>query len=87
MPRTKPAPDGVVAAARALSAGGTIWMIGDSPRDVGAARAAASLLGPAYRVRTIAVLGGHAPEEAVRAAAPDHVVSDPRAIAALLAAR
>jgi phosphoglycolate phosphatase-like HAD superfamily hydrolase len=85
--RTKPAPDGVVAAARALCAGGTIWMIGDSPRDVGAARAAAGLLGPAYRVRTIAVLGGHAPEEAVRASGPDHVVSDPRAIAALLAAR
>jgi phosphoglycolate phosphatase-like HAD superfamily hydrolase len=37
-------------------------------------------------VRTIAVLGGHAPEEAVRASAPDHVVSDPRAIAAVLAA-
>lgn len=85
--RTKPAPDGVVAAARALAAGGLIWMIGDSPRDVGAARAAAGLLGAAYQVRTIAVLGGHAPEEAVRASGPDHVVSDPREIAALLRAR
>ena len=84
--RTKPAPDGVEAAARALSSGGAIWMIGDSPRDVGAARAAAALLGDAYQVRTIGVLGGHAAEADPRAAAPDHVVSGPGEVAALVAA-
>jgi phosphoglycolate phosphatase-like HAD superfamily hydrolase len=61
-------------------------MIGDSPRDVGAARAAAAVLGPSNRVRTIAVLGGHAAEEAVRASGPDHVVSEPAEVAAVIAA-
>jgi phosphoglycolate phosphatase-like HAD superfamily hydrolase len=76
----KPAPDGIAAAARALCpGGGAVWMIGDSPRDVQAARAAAGALGPAFRVR-VAAIG-----QAARAD-PDHVLERLDQVAALLAA-
>jgi phosphoglycolate phosphatase-like HAD superfamily hydrolase len=82
--RPKPAPDGIAAAARALCPdGGAIWMIGDSPRDVEAARAAATALGPAFRVRVAAAPGAG---EAVRRAGPDHILDRLDAVAALVAA-
>ncbi len=59
--RPKPAPDGVVLAARTLCrSGGAIWYAGDSPRDVAACRAAAHELGPDFRLRVVGVLGGRA---------------------------
>jgi phosphoglycolate phosphatase-like HAD superfamily hydrolase len=75
--RPKPAPDGIEAAARALCpAGGAIWYVGDSPRDVVAARAAAAELGPDFRFHVVAVLGGQVAKAALVDAGPDHVVAD-----------
>ena len=85
--RPKPAPDGVISAARALCpAGGALWFAGDSPRDVIAGRAAAAQL-PEIRLQVVAVLGGHGGEEEIARAAPDHVVPDLEAFAALVCAR
>ena len=83
--RPKPAADGVVLAARSLCrSGGAIWYAGDSPRDVAAARAAAGELGPDFRIRVVAVLGGRGGEEMLRRAGPDDLVSSLTAFASLV---
>jgi phosphoglycolate phosphatase len=73
VPAPKPDPAGIVAAARALGDAGEIWYVGDHPRDVEAARAAASSV-PGLKV--IAILGGHAAEKDLRAAGADRVLPD-----------
>jgi len=84
--RPKPAPDGVVLAARALCpSGGAIWYAGDSPRDIAAGRAAMEELGPAFRVRIVGVAGSRDAE--LRRAGPDDLVSDLTAFASLVDAR
>ncbi len=86
--RPRPAPDGVVLAARTLCPpGGAIWYAGDGPRDVAAARAAAGELGPDFRIRVVAVLGGRGGDEMLRRAGPDDLVSDLTAFASLVDAR
>lgn len=75
----KPAPDGLLAARAALDVspetGATLWMIGDGPQDVGAARAAGA---------TCLAFVGFAPRGALEEASPDALVDDARAAAALL---
>ena len=75
----KPAPDGLLAARAALDVspetGATLWMIGDGPQDVGAARAAGA---------TCLAFVGFAPRGALEEASPDALVADARAAAALL---
>ncbi len=79
----KPAPDGVVLAARTLCpSGGAIWYAGDSPRDVAAGRAAAEMLGPDFRLRIVGVAGSRADD--LRRAGPDDLVPDLTAFASLV---
>jgi phosphoglycolate phosphatase-like HAD superfamily hydrolase len=83
----KPAPDGVILAARTLCpSGGAIWYAGDSPRDVAASRAAVEALGPDLRLRIVGVMGGRRADELQRAG-PDDLVSDLTAFASLVDAR
>jgi len=73
--RWKPAPDAISRAARKLlPGGGTLWVVGDSPVDVAAARAAALDLG-GVTVRAAAVLGGDGAEAALAAARPDRLLA------------
>jgi phosphoglycolate phosphatase len=75
----KPAPDSVLAVCKALGvAPHDAWMIGDGPQDVGAGRAAGAF--------TVAVLGGIADHDAVRAAKPDLVVGSLRELISSLTA-
>jgi phosphoglycolate phosphatase-like HAD superfamily hydrolase len=79
--RPKPAPDGLVAVARALlPAGGTLFYVGDSPRDVVAGHDARGLL-PGIDLVTIAVTSGRGRAEDLAAAGPDRTIRD---LAALL---
>jgi N-acetyl-D-muramate 6-phosphate phosphatase len=68
----KPDPAGIVAAARALGAtGARVFFVGDHPRDVEAARAARAEV-PDLQV--VALRGGYAGDDQLRAAVPDHLV-------------
>ena len=70
----KPAPDGVVAAATPmLDDGGTLWYVGDSPRDISAGHAARDELA-GIEVITVALEGGRGSSAALRAAGPDVVI-------------
>lgn len=74
--RPKPAPDGLVAVARALlPAGGTLYYVGDSPRDVSAGQAARELL-PAISVVVVAVTSGRGRAEDLAVAGPDLTIPD-----------
>jgi phosphoglycolate phosphatase len=76
LPR-KPAPDLLLEGARRLNvAPGRAMMVGDSPMDVEAGRRAG--------MRTCAVTYGYRPEEELRAAGPDLVVSRMADLASLL---
>jgi phosphoglycolate phosphatase len=73
----KPAPDGPLAAMKALGVdAGRTWMVGDGAQDIGAARAAGC--------RSIAVLGGFHAEARLREARPDVVVGSMKEIVALV---
>jgi phosphoglycolate phosphatase-like HAD superfamily hydrolase len=64
--RPKPAPDAVVAAARALCpAGGELLFAGDSPGDLRAGRAAAAELGPTYSLHLVLCTAGLDPVAAL----------------------
>ncbi len=79
----KPDPAGVVQSARALlPAGGTLWFVGDSPRD-GAAAAAARPLLPDVAVRFAAITGGRGADADLLATDPDAVISSPGELLAL----
>ena len=52
------------------------WVVGDGPQDVGAGRAAGAA--------TVAVLGGFASEERLRAAGPDRVIGSMHELATLV---
>ncbi len=72
----KPAPDGLVCAARALLPdGGTLYWVGDSTLDVGAGRAAHGILA-GVTLRIVAVTGGRATEDDLRSAGPDLLITD-----------
>lgn len=72
----KPDPAGIVRAARVLlPGGGELTMVGDSPRDIAAARAAGALLDDVV-VRAVAVRGGRSSHEALAAASPDRTIDD-----------
>ena len=63
----KPHPAPLLRACHELSvAPGEVWMIGDGPQDIGAAKAAGAI--------AVAVLGGFAADESLRNAGPDHVI-------------
>lgn len=67
----KPAPDSIFAVCKRLDVSpAEAWMVGDGPQDIGAGKAAGAF--------TVAVLGGIADHDAVRAAKPDLVVSSLR---------
>jgi mannitol-1-/sugar-/sorbitol-6-phosphatase len=70
----KPAPDGLIAAARALlPGGGALLWAGDSPRDVAAGRAARASL-PDVVLTVVAIGGrGRAVDAALLAAGPDQL--------------
>ena len=73
----KPDPEGLLRLMAETGApAGETWMVGDSPTDVAAARAAG--------VRVAGVAWGFHPG-ALRAAGPDLLIDDPRALAALAA--
>lgn len=75
----KPAPDSVIAVCRALGvAPRETWMIGDGPQDVGAGKAAGAF--------TVAILGGIADHDAVRAAKPDLVLGSLQELVSTLSA-
>jgi sugar-phosphatase len=81
---TKPAPDGLVAAARrVLPDGGALLWAGDSPRDVAAGRAARAKL-PGVTLTVVAVAGPRGPSLELAAAGPDRQVDDLEALAALV---
>lgn len=68
LPVRKPRPEPLWEAARRLGARPEeAWMVGDSPGDV--------LAGKAAGMRTVAVTYGYRPEEELRAAAPDFIVN------------
>ena len=70
----KPEPSGVVIAARALlPGGGRLWLVGDSPRDVLAGRAARAQL-PDVELAVVAVRGGRGADADLEAAGPDRIV-------------
>lgn len=72
----KPAPDGLVRAARALLPdGGTLYWVGDSTLDVGAGRAAHGILA-GVTLRIVAVTGGRGTEADLRSAGPDLLIPD-----------
>jgi HAD superfamily hydrolase (TIGR01509 family) len=76
--RGKPAPDPVLHALGALGAApGAAAIVGDSPADMGAGRAAG--------LRAVIGLAGRKPADALREAGATHVVADLDAVAALLA--
>ncbi len=76
----KPAPDGVVRCAeRLLPRGGRLWYVGDSVRDIEAARAAGDALaagrwGSPADIVCAALLGGRSPEGDLRSAGPDYLL-------------
>ena len=73
----KPAPDGLLALCASLGvAPAEALLVGDSPVDIGCARAAA--------VRCCAVAWGFAGRDQLVAAAPDHLCESPAEVAALL---
>jgi HAD superfamily hydrolase (TIGR01509 family) len=73
----KPDPAAIVAALAPLGvAAKDAWVVGDGPQDIGAGRAAG-----AY---TIAVTGGFAREDVLRAALPDRVLASLHELPALL---
>jgi phosphoglycolate phosphatase len=75
----KPAPDSVLSVCNRLGIEpGEAWMIGDGPQDVGAGRAAGAF--------TVAILGGIADHDAVRAAKPDLVIGSLRELISSVAA-
>jgi phosphoglycolate phosphatase len=64
----KPSPEPIWSIARQLGVSpADLWVVGDAPQDVNAGRAAGS--------PTIGVLGGFAPEDRLREAAPDRLIS------------
>lgn len=64
----KPRPEPIEATARALGVPvAELWVVGDGPQDVLAARAAGAV--------AVAVLGGFAPEARLREAGPDAVIA------------
>jgi phosphoglycolate phosphatase-like HAD superfamily hydrolase len=83
--RAKPAPDGLIAAARRLLPdGGELLWLGDSPRDVAAGLAARASL-PGILLTVVAIGGGdEARSAALRAAGPDRLVDDLAAALALV---
>lgn len=83
--QAKPAPDGVVRAVRALlPGGGSAAFVGDSRSDVTAARAAHGLLGAAYAMKVVAVLGGRGSAADLAGAGADQVAAGLDQVAALL---
>ena len=77
--RAKPYPEPFVKAMSALGANAQqTLMIGDTPADVAGARAAG--------VRVAAALWGSSDPAAVKAAAPDHCLTQPEAVLALVSA-
>lgn len=71
----KPDPAGVIAAAAALLPdGGTLWLVGDSPRDVAAGRKARPDLA-GIEVRIAAVAGGRGDPAELEAAGADAMVA------------
>lgn len=74
----KPAPDAIVEVVSRLELVATAkwrcFVIGDSPRDIASAKAAAARLVP-IDVAVIAVLGGRGDEASLRGANPDHVAA------------
>jgi phosphoglycolate phosphatase len=73
----KPAPDGPLAAMKALGVDASeTWMVGDGAQDVGAARAAGC--------RAIALLGGFHSEARLREARPDALLGSMRELVALV---
>jgi 2-phosphoglycolate phosphatase len=74
----KPDPQAIHAALGPLSVDAAdAWVIGDGPQDIGAGRSAGSF--------TVGVLGGFAPERALRASEPDHLLKSLHDLPALLA--
>lgn len=75
--RSKPDPEGIVRAARALLPdGGTALWVGDSPRDVVAGHAARDVLragSTPVELDIVAVRGGRGADADLRAAAPDRL--------------
>jgi phosphoglycolate phosphatase len=72
--RGKPSPEGIAQAARALlPAGGSVWFVGDSVRDVEAARAASTQL-DGVTVSSIIVAGGSSSRVRIAAARPDWMI-------------
>lgn len=75
----KPDPAGIIAVARKTGAK-TVWYVGDHPRDVQAARAAAAVV---PGLRAAAIRGGLASDEELGRAGADAVLADLRGVLGL----
>jgi len=76
--RPKPDPEGILLATRQWAGQGAIVVVGDSPVDVRAARAAGAALGRAIEVAVVA--GGRAEAAELAGLVPDRMVDEPASL-------